>query len=228
LARYLLSFGIVTGSVVGLILDRSLEMMVGIMGVLKAGAGYLPVDPTLPDQRVRYMLDQSRSSILLTHQPYLERYSAYLPVKDINSRELYLGDTGNVGARIAPNDLAYCIFTSGSTGLPKGVLMGHRSIVNLVAGLNEKVYHYNNDKFLRVALLASYAFDASAQQIYAALLHGHSLYICSDEDRKDGSRLINFYNSNAIDVSDGTPTHLRLLVNALDKTNGDMRRFYKF
>ncbi|SHN37815.1 non-ribosomal peptide synthetase [Mucilaginibacter sp. OK098] len=220
LARYLLSFGIVTGSVVGLILDRSLEMMVGIMGVLKAGAGYLPVDPTLPDQRVRYMLDQSRSSILLTHQPYLERYSAYLPVKDINSRELYLGDVGNVGARIASNDLAYCIFTSGSTGLPKGVLMGHRSVVNLVAGLKEKVYHYNNDRFLRVALLASYAFDASAQQIYAALLQGHSLYICSDEDRKDGSRLINFYNSNAIDVSDGTPTHLRLLVNALDKTNG--------
>jgi iturin family lipopeptide synthetase A len=214
LARYLLSVGIIPGSVVGLLLDRSLEMIVGMLGVLKAGAGYLPIDPGLPEQRVEYMLDQSRASLLLTHQLYLERHSAYLPVKDINSAELYIGGVENVRAGMEPTDLAYCIFTSGSTGLPKGVMMGHRSVINLVKGLEAKVYRYYGNKTLRVALLASYAFDASVQQIFGALLLGHCLYICDEMDRKDGSRLMEFYNNNGIDLSDGTPTHLRLLVNS--------------
>ena len=220
LARYLLSVGIVPGSVVGLLLDRSQEMIVSMLGVLKAGAGYLPVDPALPEQRVRYMLDHSRCSLLLTHRHYMERHSAYLPVKDIHSEELYSGEAGNMGVTIAPNDLAYCIFTSGSTGLPKGVMMGHRSVVNLVRGLADRVYRYYPGETLRVSLLASYAFDASVQQIFGALLQGHSLYICDEEERKDGGRLIGFYNHNAIDLSDGTPTHLRLLVNALDEDTG--------
>ncbi|WEA01639.1 amino acid adenylation domain-containing protein [Mucilaginibacter sp. SJ] len=216
LAHYLKSLGIVPGSVVGLLMDRSLDMIIGIMGVLKAGAGYMPVDPALPEQRVGYMLDKSRCSLLLTHHSYLERYSAYLPVKDIKSVDIYRNDTKNIRVSFESNDLAYCIFTSGSSGLPKGVMMGHRSVVNLVRGLEDKVYRHYKDSCLRVALLASYAFDASIQQIFGAVLLGHSLYICDEEDRKDGFCLIDFYNRNAIDISDGTPTHLRLLLPALN------------
>ncbi|ELR72266.1 Long-chain-fatty-acid--CoA ligase [Fulvivirga imtechensis AK7] len=222
LARYLLSYGVVPGSVVGLLLDRSLEMMVGIIGTLKAGAGYLPIDPNLPEQRVQYMLDQSRATLLLSNQCYMEQHSAYLPVKDICSEDLYAGERENVGVNIKATDLAYCIFTSGSTGLPKGVMIGHRSVINLVKGLEQNVYKNHSHRPLRVALLASYAFDASMQQISGALLQGHSLYISDDLDRKDGNRLIDFYNRNKIDVSDGTPTHLRLLTSALT-TNNSLR-----
>jgi amino acid adenylation domain-containing protein len=217
LSRSLVSLGIVPGSVVGLLLNRSLEMVVGMLGVLKAGAGYLPIDPELPERRIQYMLDQSRSSLLLTNESYLESHSAYLTVRDIQSPDLYQGNVANIGVRIQSTDLAYCIFTSGSTGLPKGVMMSHRSIVNLVKGLEQRVYHSYYGETLRIGLLASYAFDASGQQIYASLLLGHTLYICEDADRKDGSRLIDFYNRNEIVISDGTPTHLRMLVNSLDE-----------
>ncbi|MFS4449736.1 non-ribosomal peptide synthetase, partial [Maribacter sp. 2307UL18-2] len=218
LANYLVSFGIVPGSVVGLLLDRSVEMIIGILGVLKSGAGYLPIDTNLPAQRVEYMLDQSRSTLLLTEGTYLEQYSAYLPVRNIHSEDLYMDSSQNIGMPIEPNDLAYCIFTSGSTGLPKGVMMGHKSVINLVQGLRERVYSSDHgSKSLRVALLASYSFDASVQQIFGALLLGHSLYICDDLDRKDGDRLIDFYNRNGIEVSDGTPTHLRILMSSLDE-----------
>ncbi|MBA4055916.1 MAG: non-ribosomal peptide synthetase, partial [Marivirga sp.] len=219
LARYLVWFGIVPGSVVGLLLDRSLEMMVSMIGVLKSGGGYLPIDPSLPEQRIAYMLDQSQSSLLLTHQVHLERHSAYLPVRDIDSADLYLNGEDHVKVSIDSGDLAYCIFTSGSTGMPKGVMMPHKSVVNLVKGLETRVYNYHGNKPLRVALLASYSFDASVQQIFGSLLQGHSLYICDEHDRKDGNRLIDFYNENEIDLSDGTPTHLRLLLNCQGEGN---------
>jgi non-ribosomal peptide synthetase component F len=206
LARALISRGIIPGSVVGLLLDRSLDMVVGVMGVLKAGAAYLPIDPTLPEQRVAYMLDQSRASMLLTQSAHLERHYAYLPVKDISSPELYTHGVENVGVKISAHHLAYCIFTSGSTGVPKGVMMGHKSVVNLVKGLWERVYQHHGEKLLRVALLSSYSFDASVQQIFGALLQGHSLYVCDELDRKDGGRLIDFYNRHEIELSDGTPT----------------------
>jgi len=215
LARHLQASGVERGSIVGLMVERSLEMVVGILGVLKAGAGYLPVDAALPDQRVAYLLEQSHATMLLTEGAYLERCAAYLPVKDIHSPELYRESGENLETGIDAADLAYCIFTSGSTGQPKGVLMGHGSVVNLVKGLEARVYCHITGERVRVGLLASYAFDASVQQLFGALLLGHTLYISEDEDRKDGARLIEFYNRNEIVQSDGTPTHLRLLVNAL-------------
>ena len=220
LARSLQSYGVVTGSVVGLLLDRSVEMMVGVLGVLKAGAAYLPIDSSLPEARVSYMLNQSNATLLLSQSAYLEQYSPYLPVKDISSELLYQGSSANLGVALSDQDLAYCIFTSGSTGVPKGVLMPHRGVVNLVQGLQQSVYSAYADRPLRVALLASYAFDASVQQIAGALLQGHSLYIVNELDRKDGGRLLDFYNRHSIDVSDGTPTHLRLMVNALADEQG--------
>ncbi|XHR98260.1 amino acid adenylation domain-containing protein [Mucilaginibacter sp. UC70_90] len=217
LARYLLSAGIVPGNVVGLLLNRSLEMAIGIIGILKAGAIYMPIEPSLPEQRIKYMLDQSGTRLLLTHDQYLGQNYTDCRVMDINSAAGYGGNKENLYVKTGPEDLAYCIFTSGSTGLPKGVMVGNQSVVNLVTGLEKKVYKYYNDKPLHVALLASCIFDVSLQPIFGSLLLGHCLYICDEQDRKDGNRLIDFYNNNDIDLSDGTPTHLRLVVESLDK-----------
>jgi len=222
-ANYLVSAGIVPGNVVGLLFERSLDMIISMLGVLKAGGGYLPIDPSLPEQRISYMLNHSRSGFLLSQKEFLEMHAAYLPTQAIDSPKIGLQSVANVEIGIQPTDLAYCIFTSGSSGNPKGVMMNHRSVINLVKGLEDKVYSNYGDKALNVALVASFSFDASVQQIYGSLLQGHSLYIVDDESRRDGAKLKSFYKSNAIDLSDGTPTHLRLLLDALrnDTTLGN-------
>lgn len=216
-ANYLIAQGIVPGNMVGLLFERSLDMVVGIWGVLKAGGAYLPIDPTLPEQRISYMLNHSRSAFLLTQGNFWEMYTAYLPTQVIDSPKIALQSGANVSIEIQPTDIAYCIFTSGSSGRPKGVMMNHRSIINLVKGLEQEVYHLYGDNTLKVALLASFSFDASVQQIYGCLLQGHSLYISDDESRRDGEKLSRFYEMNGIDLSDGTPTHLRLLTDTLTK-----------
>ncbi len=215
LANYLCSCKIVPGNMVGLLLDRSLDMIIGILGVLKSGAGYLPIDPSLPEQRVSYMLDQSRTSLLLSEIDYIERFSAYLPVVDIGNPLIWSSSSEAVEVGLTKEDIAYCIFTSGSSGKPKGVMMSHGSVLNLVKGLEHTVYK-SYESGLRVSLLASYAFDASVQQIFGVLLLGHSLYIADDVSRKDGLALLNFYNTHKIALSDGTPTHLRMLLNSLE------------
>ncbi|MET4141219.1 amino acid adenylation domain-containing protein [Pedobacter sp. UYP1] len=214
-ANYLIAERIVPGNIVGLLFERSLNMIVSILGVLKAGGGYLPIDPSLPEQRISYMLNHSRAAFLLSQNEFLEMHTAYLPTQAIDSSKIELQSVANSGIEIQPADLAYCIFTSGSSGNPKGVMMNHRSVINLVKGLEEKVYRAYEDKILKVALLASFSFDASVQQIYGSLLQGHSLYIADDESRRDGAKLRSFYERNNIDISDGTPTHLRLLLDAL-------------
>ena len=214
LANYLKAQGIAPGNMVGLLLNRSLDMIVGIIGVLKSGAGYVPIDPDLPEQRIRYILSQSRTSMLLSEADYLERFSAYLPIVEINHPSIWESPTTSIDAGLDMDDLAYCIFTSGSSGKPKGVMMSHRGVFNLVKGLEQTIYD-NYEPGLRISLLASYAFDASVQQIFGGLLMGHSLYIADDVSRKDGLALLNFYNTNKIAVSDGTPTHLRMLMNSI-------------
>ncbi len=215
IASYLISEGIVPGNIVGLMFERSVNMIVCILGVLKTGAGYLPIDPGLPEQRISYMLNQSRSAFLLTQEKFLERFTAYLPVQSIDSPKIDLQSSDNISVEIHATDMAYCIFTSGSSGKPKGVMMNHRSVINLVKGLEEKVYKSYEDKNLNIALLASFSFDASVQQIYGCLLQGHSLYIMDNESRGDGAKLKSFYKTNNIDLSDGTPTHLRLVLDSL-------------
>ena len=216
LAAYLTAQGATTGSVVGLMLERSHEMVIGILAILKTGAAYLPLDPWLPEKRIGVMMEQSHMMLLLSEGEYVARYAAYVPAKDIRDEALYQGSDANPGCMMWSKDLAYTIFTSGSTGVPKGVMMSHRGVVNLVKGLQERVYNRFADERLRVGLLASYSFDASVQQIFPALLGGHCLYICGEEDRKDGAKMLAFYNEQQIDISDGTPTHLRLLADALE------------
>jgi len=213
-AHYLISKGVLPGNLVGLLLDRSMEMIIAILGVLKTGAGYLPMDPGHPEKRNSYMMDRGQAVFLLAGEENVERYSSYLPVTAITSSAIASESSSEVLVATHKDDLAYCIFTSGSTGNPKGVKMDHKGVMNLVEGLKERVYGVYGDKPLNVALVASYAFDASVQQIFGALLQGHTLYVTDEESRKNGAMLLSFYNDNRIDVSDGTPTHLGMLLNA--------------
>ena len=204
--------GIQKDCVVGIMTGRSVEMIAGIVGILKAGCGYMPIDPSYPNERINHMLADSNSSLVITasNDFEVEKLSCkeIINIADIKANSP--DDTLNKGSNGDAGNLAYVIFTSGSTGKPKGVMIEQRSVINLVEGLKQRVYK-NFKKSLKVALVASFSFDASVQQLFAALLNGHHLSIVPDDVKKSGDELFKFYIKNSIEISDGTPIHLGLL-----------------
>jgi fengycin family lipopeptide synthetase D len=218
LALFLKEKGTKPGTIVPIMMERSIEMIIGIIAVLKAGGAYLPIDPQYPEERIKYILKDSGAKILVTDpglpgkiincQLSIVNCQLYSPHERMTSPStLTLTST----CQVSPTNLAYILYTSGSTGKPKGVMIRHYSIDNLVKGLNDRVYHRYNET-LKVALVAPFQFDASVKQIFAALLLGHSLFIVPEETRIEGEKLLEFYNIHQIDISDGTPMHLRLLL----------------
>jgi amino acid adenylation domain-containing protein len=212
LAARLRAHGIGPETIVGLCAERCLDMIVGVFGIWKAGGAYLPLDPTYPSQRIKLMLEDARVSVLLTQR----RLSENLP--ESSAEVLFLDDseTTSVGTTsvihtVSPDNLAYVIYTSGSTGQPKGVMIQHRSAVNLAEALRRSIYAEAVDVPLRVGLNAPLVFDASVKQL-VQLLFGHTLYIVPEELRPDPSGLLNFINENRLDVLDLTPSQLKLLL----------------
>jgi amino acid adenylation domain-containing protein/non-ribosomal peptide synthase protein (TIGR01720 family) len=216
-AHYLRKQGVEPDMAVGLCVERSVEMIVGILGILKAGGAYIPLDPEHPYERIGYMLADGQVSILLTQQAVLSQlpeHQAYTFLLDSDWHTLAHEDSQDPTHVVSPNNLAYLIYTSGSTGEPKGSMIEHKNVVNLVTGLHQRIYS-QYPAGLRVALVAPYVFDASVQQIFGALLLGHSLHIVPEEARLNGKLLFEFYQAHQIDVSDGTPAHLDLISNSV-------------
>jgi fengycin family lipopeptide synthetase D len=220
LAAVLRAQGLKTNAPAALMVERSLEMVVGIMGILKAGGAYLPLDAGLPLERINYILEDSEAAVLLTREHLFkkdDRYFQQLHLKNIiflDDERIYTGDAGAPEMNIQPFHLAYVLYTSGTTGQPRGVMVEHGNVCNLAAGLKQKIYdRYFNP--LNVCLVSPYVFDASVKQIFAVLLLGHTLYIVPEETRMDGRLLLAFYQRHQVDISDGTPAHIRLLTEAV-------------
>ncbi|MFB6367573.1 amino acid adenylation domain-containing protein [Paenibacillus elgii] len=216
LARKLKSLGVRRETFVGLMLERGLDMVAGILGIMKAGGAYIPLDPNSPGNRIAHMISESRPLLVVTREEMAQRHSlsqALLleSLAEDDGRE----NCDNPEPVNEPTDLAYLLFTSGSTGAPKGSMIEHRNIVNLVAGLQERILKNYEGQCLRIALLAPFIFDMSVEQMFGSLLLGHSLYIVPEEARADGERLLEFFISERIDLSDGTPSHLVLLLEAM-------------
>ncbi len=226
LAHRLRRLGAGPDTVVGLCTERSVDMVAGILGIQKAGAAYLPLDPADPPDRRRLMLATSGALAVVGHGATAGTLAGSgLPmvrVDDEHDLAAEPGDAPETGLR--PEHLAYVLFTSGSTGDPKAVMIEHRNLLALVDGLHERVYrnHAPPGAALRVALVAPYVFDPSVQQIFGALLQGHSLHVVPAADRIDGSRLHDFLARHRIDVTDGTPAHLRMLVDGSDRSLADL------
>ncbi|MGG1674003.1 amino acid adenylation domain-containing protein, partial [Paenibacillus sp. NRS-1783] len=233
LARTLRIHGVTTDRLVGLMMERSVDMIVGIFGILKAGGAYVPIDPMYPEERIRYMLDDSGAELLLTQSHLVEivafdgkvlvldgeqatnaesqadTQSETIQEHQINT-SLYHEDGSNLEPMSSPNDLAYMIYTSGTTGQPKGVMIEQSNVSNLIHALAERVYS-RYDQPLHVAWLSAYVFDASVQQIFASLLLGHALHVVARDVSLNGEQLIAYYREHQIDLSDGTPAHLYIL-----------------
>ncbi|MCP4214014.1 MAG: non-ribosomal peptide synthetase, partial [bacterium] len=176
--------GVTPGNIVGLMTERSIEMIGGILGIIYAGAAYLPLAVDYPRERVNYLLTDSNAALLLTSNAPKEENPYPVKIVGFFGAEESSATPGPVNQ---PGSIAYTIYTSGSTGRPKGVVLTHRNVNNLVFGLGRKIYsHYPEGQPLRVALVAPYIFDASVQQIFGALLSGHALHVVPEATRADG------------------------------------------
>ncbi|MCP4401549.1 MAG: amino acid adenylation domain-containing protein [bacterium] len=201
---------------VGLLLSRSEWMIVGILGVLKTGAAYVPLDAQYPPKRLGFILEDSACKVVLSEAelPNLLN-SAGQPAAVADIHQLSHSKTGNPGCFVLPRFLAYVIYTSGSTGIPKGVTIEHRSVVHLMHGLYQHIYQrYASAPALRVALMASFGFDASVQPIFSSLCNGYTLVVVNDALKRDGQHLNRFFQEQQLDITNCTPTLIEIMAAA--------------
>ncbi len=175
LARRLAASGAADG-IVGLLVERSLEMLVGMLGILKAGAAYLPLDPAWPRDRLAFLLHDARAGLVVSQPPFAASLPGDVAVVEIDASWASIASEPDSppACAVHPLDLAYVVFTSGSTGVPKGVAVPHRAVVRLVRETGYARFA-PDEVFLQFAPLA---FDASTFEIWGALLNGATLAVC--------------------------------------------------
>ncbi len=214
LAHYLAKLGVGPDVLVGILVERSLDMVVGLMGILKAGGAYVPLDPAYPQERVAFMLEDSEVRVLLTQRHLLGSVPdsrAKVVVLDSDWHEIAKEEAGNPVDNVASRNLAYVIYTSGSTGKPKGVQIPHRAVVNFLTSMSEKPGLTAEDRLLAVTTLS---FDIAGLEIYLPLSVGASFEIVSREVSSDGSRLLDKLAKSSPTVMQATPATWRMLLEA--------------
>ena len=201
LAHYLRSLGITAGSVVGLCLERSLDFPPAALAILKAGGAYLPFETKTPSQRSKMMLDAAQVSVVITQASVMGSLTAdprTVIALDRSAEEIRRCSSEPLPVRVTPGHLAYVIFTSGSTGIPKGVAIGHDSLLNLIAWHNRTFSVKPAD---RATQLASIGFDAAVWELWPYLAAGASVHIVDDESRADPQQLRDWLVREKITIS---------------------------
>ncbi|UVL81813.1 amino acid adenylation domain-containing protein [Pseudomonas sp. B21-028] len=217
LARQLLDLGVQPDQRVAICAERSLEMIVGLLGVLKAGAAYVPIDPAHPAERMAFMLQDSQPQALLT-QSALSLPSGELPVllldivESLQAADDAVFDSNPQIPDLTAENLAYVIYTSGSTGQSKGVMVEHRSVFNFWNVLT-RTTHQHCPTPATVALNAGFFFDMSIKGI-SQLFSGHRLVIIPQLIRASGSELLDFLEQHQVHAFDSTPSQLDTLLAA--------------
>jgi amino acid adenylation domain-containing protein len=214
LAHYLQKLGIGPDLLVGICVDRSLEMVVGLLGILKAGGAYVPLDPAYPSGRLSFMLEQAKVPVLLTQNRLVERLpkrTARVVFLDTGWHEIAKESAEDPGSKAKSEDLAYVIYTSGSTGKPKGVQIPHGAVVNFLTSMGQKPGMTGGDRLLAVTTLS---FDIAGLEIYLPLSMGASLEIVRREVSTDGNLLLSKLAGSGATVLQATPATWRILLEA--------------
>ncbi|WP_051010663.1 non-ribosomal peptide synthetase [Paenibacillus riograndensis] len=219
LASVLREKGVGAEAIVGIMADRSLELIIAILGTLKAGGAYLPIDPEYPADRINYMLTDSQAAMLL-FQHHIVKDLTYAGGRlELENSELYIRETGNPVKASLPENLAYVIYTSGTTGTPKGVMVEHRNLVNYIHWANKRYVAGEQTAF---PLYSSISFDLTVTSIYTPLISGNTIVIYDGEDKALLTRTI--AEENKVNIVKLTPTHLRLLED-MDLSRSSIRTF---
>ncbi len=211
LANYLKTLGVKAEVLVGICTERSLEMLVGILGVLKAGGAYVPLDPAYPQERLAFMVADAQVSVLLTqahHVSSLPQHQAQVVCLDSDWQTINQHSSENPTNSANPENLAYVIYTSGSTGRPKGVLIEHRGLSNLAVA-HQQLFHVQPNS--RVLQFASFSFDASVSEIFMAFVTGATLVMANRDSLMPGLALMRLLREQRITTVTLPPTALALL-----------------
>ncbi len=232
LAYYLKSKGVTEETMVPICLKRSSEMIICMISILKAGGAYVPIDPDYPAERIAYMLEDTRATMLISSSGNSDKLQNIkgLDIIELNKdgKEIDKQPIANIENNLSPDHLAYVIYTSGSTGKPKGVMIEHCSLMNLIAWHNRQ---YQVSEVSRATSMAGVGFDAFGWEVWPYLAAGATIYIIDDEIRLDPGNLLQLINVNNIthsfistalipefiNISKHTPNALQFLITGGDK-----------
>ncbi|WP_346868746.1 amino acid adenylation domain-containing protein [Clostridium sp. UBA5119] len=219
LANHLREKGIDNKSIVAIMETHSTELLISILGVLKAGAVYLPIDPSYPIERINYMLEDSKSNIMLTNFIVLDEIKFKGSIININDEDLQGYSKNDLKKTNSLSDLVYIIYTSGSTGKPKGVMIEQQGLTNYIWWAN-KIYLKGEDEAM--ALYSSISFDLTVTSIFTPLISGNKIVIYDNDETE--FVLYKILRENKVSVVKLTPAHLTLLKN-MDNTRSNIKRF---
>ncbi len=212
LAHILQKRGVGPGSLVGLCVERTPAMLIGLLGILKAGAAYVPLDPINPPERLVEMVSNAQVRVLVTQQQWLPLFSSTATTPlclDHDQALIVQAPTDEPTSSVTPDHLAYVIYTSGSTGKPKGVQISHRALVNFLHSMAQAPGLTATDRLLAVTTLA---FDIAGLELYLPLLVGAQVVIAPPEVATDGEKLATYLQDAEITVMQATPATWRLLL----------------
>ncbi len=214
LAHHLISLGVGPEKLVGICMDRSIDLIVGILGILKAGGAYLPIDLSYPKERLEFMMEDSKAALLITQK----EFANHLPSND--AQIIYLDEfkpieekSYNPVTSVTPDNLAYSIFTSGSTGKPNGVLISHYNVVRLFESTHAWFGFNENDVW---SFFHSYAFDFSVWEIWGALIYGGKLVVIPHMLSRSPEEFYKILISEKITVLNQTPSAFNQLIQVED------------
>ncbi|MGB7604589.1 MAG: amino acid adenylation domain-containing protein, partial [Lutisporaceae bacterium] len=225
LGRALREKGVKQESIVGIMVERSLEMIIGIMGILKAGGAYLPIDPEYPVDRIKYILEDSKAKLLLTQSKYINKLKFAGEILNLDSEQCYKNEGDNLKNVNSPENLAYIIYTSGSTGNPKGVMIEHGSTVNTLTEMERNYPLGEKDVYL---LKTSYTFDVSVTEIFGWFVGKGKLAILKAGEEKDIYGILNAIGKYEVTHINFVPSMLNLFLEVLEEKNIDKTNSLKY
>ncbi|WP_299188228.1 non-ribosomal peptide synthetase [uncultured Aquimarina sp.] len=203
-------YGIEKGDFIGVQLDRSESYIISILGILKSGAAFIPIDPALPELRKTHIVDDTNLKLLITETSFMfdmDYYEGELFAIDVEFEPSNYDET-KLENVVIPTDLAYVIYTSGSTGKPKGVMIEHKGIVNTMLS---QIDQFELDSSYNGLQFASFSFDASIWEIFLILLSGGNLFMIDQEKRKDPKSLEEYINNNNINIATIPPSYFKMM-----------------
>ncbi|UED72201.1 non-ribosomal peptide synthetase [Brevibacillus sp. DP1.3A] len=215
LARVLRTKGVTRNSIVGLMTERSIEMIVGIWAIVKAGGAYLPLEHKFPDDRLRYMLEDSKCWLLLTQAHLLERLAFDGEILNLNEDGLYTGDDSDLEVISQPNDLAYVIYTSGSTGLPKGTLIEQHSLINRLQWMQSHAAIGTGDTLLQKT---AYTFDVSVWELFWWAFQGARVAMLAPGAEKNPAALLQAIETYGVTTMHFVPSMLQGFLDYISST----------
>ncbi|MGL5152249.1 MAG: non-ribosomal peptide synthetase, partial [Clostridium sp.] len=222
-ARKLRQFNILNDEIVGIMLDRSIDMVVSIIGVLKAGGAYMPIDVDYPEDRKQYMVDDSKTRIIITEEKYLKEVQW-------DNDTIYLSrviesniDNTNIKCINSQSDLAYIIYTSGSSGKPKGTMIEHKNVIRLLFNSDFMFDFDENDVW---TLAHSFCFDFSVWEMYGALLNGGKLVLLPKKVTISPERLVEVLEEQKVTVLNQTPVSFYGIIDEAIKRDSDISLKY--